>query len=60
MCICASVIQWGRLDVMWSCLWLARYSEAQKRDALAGCAILNEMLEIGRPVPYQFRQIGFR
>jgi hypothetical protein len=31
----------------------SKHSEAQKREALIGCAILNKMLEIGRPVSYQ-------
>ena len=29
--------------------------EAQKREALMGCSILNRMLEIGRPVSYPVR-----
>jgi len=28
----------------------SKHDEAQKREALIGCAILNRMLEIGRPV----------
>ncbi len=31
----------------------SKHSEAQKREALIGCAILNKMLEIGRSVSYQ-------
>ena len=31
----------------------SKHSEAQKREALIGCAILNKMLEIGRPLSYQ-------
>ena len=31
----------------------SKHDEAQKREALIGCAILNKMLEIGRPVSYQ-------
>jgi hypothetical protein len=33
----------------------SKHDEAQKREALIGCAILNKMLEIGRPVSYQVR-----
>ena len=32
----------------------SKHDESQKREALIGCAILNKMLEIGRPVSYQF------
>ena len=31
----------------------SKHDEAQKREALMGCAILNKMLEIGRPVSYR-------
>ncbi|MFC1762569.1 IS5 family transposase [Planctomycetota bacterium] len=31
----------------------SKHDEAQKREALMGCAILNRMLKIGRPVSYQ-------
>jgi len=31
----------------------SKRGEAQKREALIGCAILNKMLEMGRPVSYQ-------
>jgi len=31
----------------------SKHGEAQKREALIGCSILNKMLEIGRPVSYQ-------
>ena len=31
----------------------SQHAEAQKREASIGCAILNRMLEIGRPVSYQ-------
>ncbi len=31
----------------------SKNSEAQEREALIGCTILNRMLEIGRPVSYQ-------
>jgi hypothetical protein len=31
----------------------SKNSEAQEREALIGCAILNKMLEIGRPVSHQ-------
>jgi hypothetical protein len=31
----------------------SKHDEAQEREALIGCAILNRMLEIGRPVSYQ-------
>ncbi|MFC1765729.1 IS5 family transposase [Planctomycetota bacterium] len=33
----------------------SKHVEAQKREALLGCAILNRMLEIGRPVSYSVR-----
>ena len=33
----------------------SKHDEAQKREALIGCAVLNRMLEIGRPVSYQVR-----
>jgi hypothetical protein len=33
----------------------SKNSEAQEREALIGCTILNKMLEIGRPVSYQVR-----
>jgi len=33
----------------------SKHDEAQKREALIGCAVLNRMLEIGRPVSYQIR-----
>jgi hypothetical protein len=33
----------------------SKHGEAQKREALIGCAILNRMLEIGRPVSYPVR-----
>ncbi len=31
----------------------SNHGEAQKREALIGCSILNKMLEMGRPVSYQ-------
>jgi hypothetical protein len=31
----------------------SKRDEAQEREALIGCSILNKMLEIGRPVSYQ-------
>ena len=31
----------------------SKHGEAQEREALIGCSILNKMLEIGRPVSYQ-------
>ena len=31
----------------------SKNSEAQEREALVGCTILNRMLEIGRPVSYR-------
>ncbi len=33
----------------------SKHGEAQKREALIGCSILNKMLGIGRPVSYQVR-----
>ncbi|MHC4230877.1 MAG: IS5/IS1182 family transposase, partial [Planctomycetota bacterium] len=33
----------------------SKHGQAQEREALIGCAILNKMLEIGRPVSYQVR-----
>jgi hypothetical protein len=30
----------------------SKHNEAQEREALMGCSILNRMLEIGRPVSY--------
>lgn len=33
----------------------SKHEEAQKREALIGCSILNRMLEIGRPVSYPVR-----
>jgi hypothetical protein len=32
-----------------------KHDEAQKREALHGCSILNKMFEIGRPVSSQIR-----
>jgi len=32
---------------------ISKHDEAQGREALIGCAILNEMLEMGRPVSYK-------
>ena len=34
---------------------ISKHDEAQKREALMGCLILNKMLEIGRPVSYPLR-----
>ncbi len=31
----------------------SKHGDAQEREALIGCAILNRMLEIGRPVSYK-------
>ena len=31
----------------------SKNSEAQEREALIGCTILNKMLEIGRPISYE-------
>ncbi len=31
----------------------SKHDEAQKREALIGCAILNKMLEMGKPLSYQ-------
>ena len=31
----------------------SKHNEAQKREALLGCSILNKMFEMGRPVSYQ-------
>ena len=31
----------------------SKHGEAQEREALIGCSLLNKMLEIGRPVSYQ-------
>jgi hypothetical protein len=33
----------------------SKHDEAQRREASIGCAILNKMLEIGRPVSYRVR-----
>ena len=33
----------------------SKHGEAQEREALIGCAVLNRMLEIGRPVSCQIR-----
>ena len=31
----------------------SKHDEAQKRETLMGCSILNKMLEIGRPISYR-------
>ncbi|MFC1762221.1 transposase [Planctomycetota bacterium] len=33
----------------------SKHDESQKREALMGCAVLNKMLEIGKPVSYRIR-----
>lgn len=33
----------------------SKHDEAQKREALLGCSLLNRMLEMGKPVSYQVR-----